>query len=83
MKSSSFPGDNAIKEKDRRYILVRSKRGRYDVKCVDKNSWEYWEYHCSDGHPGRPSVPDDIKELISSIRNEALDNFFCLIKNRY
>jgi hypothetical protein len=53
MKSSSFPGENDIKEKDRRYILVRSKKGRYDVKCVDKNSLEYWEYHCSDGNPGR------------------------------
>ena len=60
MKSSSFlraksqePRASTIKEKNKRYILVRSKRGRYDIECVDKNSWEYWEYSCSNGQPGR------------------------------
>jgi hypothetical protein len=49
----------AAKEKNKRYILYclppdkRTKRRRYVWKCVDKNSWEYWEYYCSDGYPGR------------------------------
>ena len=48
-KTSSFLGVN----KDARSILCRSKRGRYDLKCVDKNSWAYWEYYCSDGYCGK------------------------------
>ena len=50
---------NTAKEKNKRYIFYwlpahkRSKGKRYIWKCVDKNSWEYWEYYCSDGHPGR------------------------------
>jgi hypothetical protein len=49
----------AAKEKNNRYILYflppnkHTKRKRYVWKCVDKNSWEYWEYYCSDGYPGR------------------------------
>jgi hypothetical protein len=50
----------AAKEKNKRYILYclppnkRTKRIRYvwKWKCVDKNSWEYWVYYCSDGSLG-------------------------------
>ena len=49
----------AAKEKNKKYILhwlpahKRSKGSRYAWKCVDKHSWDYWEYSFSDGNPGR------------------------------
>ncbi len=58
-RTINIEGKTATKEKNKRYILYwlpahkRSKDKCYVWKCVDKNSWEYWEYYCSDGYPGR------------------------------
>jgi hypothetical protein len=52
----------AAKEKNKRYILYRLPAGKrfrgglYGWKCVDKNSWGYWEYYCSPGSPGTPGI---------------------------
>ncbi len=58
-RTINIEAKEAAKEKNKRYILYRlpahkgSKRARYGWKCVDKNSWEYWVYYCSDGYPGK------------------------------